>query len=103
MAGGEVKMLQFSDGVAVTAPTTILQTYQEIDAVNWDGVTKTVTYDVSAGVADATRMTWQFQDNSNLNRILNGADIDFPTATQVRVTFGVDLASGTYTLLGSGG
>lgn len=101
---GEIKKLLFSEGVSVTAPGLLFrQSYFEADAVNWDGVVKTVTYDVSSSVTDATKMLWQFQDNANNNRILTGADIDFPSATQVRVTFGVSIASGTYTIVGSGG
>lgn len=99
---GEIRQLTFAVGVSVTAPTTAFQSYEETDAVNWDGATSTVTYDVSASVSDARSMIWVLQDGNNDRQPLQGADIDFPSATQVRVTFGLNIPSGTYYLLGVG-
>jgi hypothetical protein len=73
--------------------------YYEEDPTNWDGVATTVTYDVSSTVNDSRRMIWGLKKNSaDYEQVL--AEIDFPTATSVRVTVGIPLASGTYTLVG---
>ena len=69
------------------------------DASNWDGSTKVHTYDVSALTDDARKMIWALKANGDNWKDMGG-EIDHPTATQVRVTFGVDIASGTYTLVG---
>lgn len=71
------------------------------DTTGWTGAATTITYDVSARFADARLAIWTLQDNSN-NRKQILADIDFPSATQVRVTVGIALAAGTYTLIGVG-
>lgn len=73
--------------------------YYEEDAVNWDGATSTATYDVSASVNSAKRMIWALKDNSNDYEQI-GCEIDFPSDTSVRVTVGIPLAAGTYTLVG---
>ena len=74
-------------------------TYYNEDAVNWNGSTSTVTYDVSVHTDNAKRMLWQFKDNTNDYEIM-APEIDHPTDTQVRVTFGLNITSGTYTLVG---
>lgn len=73
--------------------------YYEEDASNWTGSVSTVTYDVSASVDNAKKMVWQFKDNTNDYEVL-APEIDFPSDTQVRITFGVNLTAGTYTLVG---
>lgn len=73
--------------------------YYEEDAVSWDGATSTATYDVSSTVNNAKEMIWCLKDNSNdYEQVV--AEIDFPTNTSVRVTVGIPLAVGTYTLVG---
>jgi len=100
---GEIKTLEFSEGVSVVSPVTIFQFFElEDDSGDWDGATSTKTYDVSATISDARKMDWSFQDAANNRRVLQGADIDFPSATQVRVSFGVNIPSGTYWLIGVG-
>lgn len=75
--------------------------YRYQDATGWTGSTTTVTYDVSSRFTDARLCLWGLQDNSNnCKQIL--CDIDFPTATQVRVTVDMALAAGTYSLVGVG-
>lgn len=73
--------------------------YYESDPTNWDGNTKTVTYDVSASITDARKMIWDLKDTSN-NYQSVGGEIDHPSATQVRVTVAIELANGTYDLVG---
>jgi hypothetical protein len=74
--------------------------YYEEDAVNWDGSETSVSYDVSSQVDNARAMIWCLKDNSNDYEQI-GAEIDFPTnTTTVRVTVGIPLAAGTYTLVG---
>lgn len=71
------------------------------DAANWDGSTKSVTYDVSTqGVTNAREMVWQFKDNSSNYEVMVPT-ISHPTATQVTITFGINLPVGTYTLVGA--
>lgn len=73
--------------------------YYEEDPTNWNGSQTTVTYDVSSTVNDSRRMIWALKKNADdYEQIL--AEIDFPTATSVRVTVGIPLAAGTYTLVG---
>lgn len=73
--------------------------YYEEDAVNWEGTATEVTYDVSSTVNNAKRMIWALKRNSaDYEQI--GCEIDFPSDTSVRVTVGIPLASGTYTLVG---
>jgi methionine-rich copper-binding protein CopC len=73
--------------------------YYEEDAANWTGSATEVTYDVSSTVDDSRRMIWCLKRNgADYEQI--GAEIDFPSATQVRVTVGIPLAAGTYTLVG---
>lgn len=71
------------------------------DDTNWDGVITTFTYDVSSNTSDATKLVWSFQDASDNNKQML-CEIDFPTATEVRVTFGDDFPpdAGTYNLVG---
>lgn len=70
------------------------------DAATWDGSTTTQTYDVSAYVDDARQYIWQLKDNAN-DFVTVGGVIDHPTAnTNVRITFSIPIASGTYTLVG---
>lgn len=101
---GEIRAVTFAVGVETSAPTISFQTFEyEDDSGNWDGFTATVTYDVSDSISDARKMIWSFQDTTaNNRRQLQGADIDFPSATQVRVTFGLSIPSGTYWLIGVG-
>lgn len=73
--------------------------YYEEDAINWDGSQTVVTYDVSSTVNNAKRMIWCLKKNSDDYEQV-GAEIDFPTDTQVRVSVGISLAAGTYTLVG---
>jgi len=69
------------------------------DAVNWDGVNTSHPYDVSADVDDARFAVWDFLDNTNSFRSVQGAVLT-KTATTVTVTFTIPPASGTYTLVG---
>jgi len=73
--------------------------YYEEDAVNWEGTATTVTYNVSSSVNNSRALVWALKKNSD-NYLQIKADIDFPTATSVRVTVGIPLAAGTYTLIG---
>jgi len=73
--------------------------YYVEDAANWDGSQTTVTYDVSGTVDNSRALNWVLKNNSN-NYMQVGAEIDFPTVGQVRVTVGIELAAGTYTLVG---
>lgn len=73
--------------------------YYEEDAVNWEGTATAVTYDVSSTVHNAKRMLWGLKKNSDDYEQV-AAEIDFPSDTQVRVTVGIPLAAGTYTLVG---
>ena len=97
---GEIKTLQFSDGVSVTAPTTVTgQKHVEDDAATWDGVETTHTYTVSANISDSTKAMWSLRDAAN-DYIDIGGDVDFPAVTQVRFTFAVPPPAGTYRLVG---
>lgn len=74
--------------------------YYEENAVDWDGVATSVSYDVSATVTNAKRMVWQFKDNSDDYAIVAGAYITHTSDTNVTVTFDTPPAAGTYTLVG---
>lgn len=73
--------------------------YYNQDAVNWDGSTSQVSYDVSAECDDARTMLWQFKDNTNNYEIMAPA-ITHTGAGNVTVTFGLNIPAGTYTLVG---
>lgn len=73
--------------------------YYVEDTTGWDGSATSVSYDVSSQVDNSRAMIWTLKDNSNDYEQI-GAEIDFPTATSVRVTVGIPLAAGTYTLVG---
>lgn len=106
MARGEIKALLFADGVSVTAATLSPQArYYKTDTTGWTGSVSTVTYSVASaddngGTLDNSRLyAWTLKDVAqNYLQVL--ADIDFPTATTVRVTVGENLAVGTYVLVG---
>lgn len=100
MAVGEIKALQFIDGITVTAgsPSPSAR-FTLSDSTGWTGAVSTVTYDVSATVSDATLLVWRLKDAANLNLDI-GCEIDNPTATTVRVTTSDPLAAGTYLLVG---
>lgn len=84
-----------------------------VDTVTWDNVatTKTYTVDGSAssggGITYTGRTTdprvcvWALKRNGD-NYKQMGVEIDHPSATEVRVTVGVALPAGTYTLIGVG-
>lgn len=95
---GEIKLLEFSEGVSVT-PSFLSGAYTEDDAVTWDGTGTTKVYDVSATIADATLLQWDFLDVSNGYKRIDGAVIT-RTTTTVTVTFTIPPAAGTYRLLG---
>lgn len=102
MPRGEIKSLLFADGIAVTAATAA-PTYVALitDTTGWTGSVNSVTYDVSSyGITSSKDFFWQLQDLSSNNYMQIGAEIDFPTATTVRVTTGDNLPVGTYRLLG---
>lgn len=104
MARGEIKALLFADGVAVTAAVAAPTSVATItDTSGWNGSTATVTYDLSVySVTDAKAYQWTFQDlSSNSYKVLN-PEIDFPSATSIRVTFGTGFepSAGTYRLIG---
>ena len=71
------------------------------DATTWDGTATTQTYTVSGEIDDARNAVWQFLDNTNGFRNVQGAVIT-KTQTQVTVTFTIPPASGTYRLVGVG-
>ncbi len=75
------------------------EAYYEEDAAGWTGSATEVTYDVSSSVDNAKRMIWCLKKNSDDYEQV-AAEIDFPTDTSVRVTVGIALAAGTYTLVG---
>lgn len=84
----------------VDALENSFEAFYQVDGSGWTGSVSFVEYDVSATVTDAKKLVWQFQDNANDNKIIQGADISFPDATTVRVEFGIALDAGTYTLVG---
>jgi len=75
--------------------------YVNDDAVTWDGTNVTQTYTTSGDIDDARNAVWQFLDNTNSFRQVQGAVIT-KTLTQVTVTFTIPPASGTYRLVGVG-
>ena len=102
MTVGRVKQLSFSEGVVITvAPAEVSgQKFSYDDEAGWTGSAKTVTYDVSASISDATQAIWSLKDASNNYKQVVGPAIDHPTSTQVRVTVGTALPAGTYRLVG---
>lgn len=101
MARGEIKALVFASGTTVTPATAAPSTrYRHTDTTGWTGAVTSVTYDVSSFTDDATTCIWQLQDTAANNYMQIDAEIDFPSATTVRVTVGIALASGTYYLVG---
>lgn len=79
-----------------------IRTYRTVDTTGWTGAVTTVTYNVPANeVPDVKKLNWQLHDNANNEKIVL-ADIDFPSASQVRVSVDIALAAGTYTLVGVG-
>lgn len=103
MTVGRIKHLSFSEGVNVTAsPESVSgQKFSYDDEEGWDGSAKTVTYDVSEFITDATQAIWSLKDAGNNYKQLVGVSIDhFPTNTDVRITVGVALPAGTYRLVG---
>lgn len=71
----------------------------------WDGTRTTFTYTslegITANFDDARLAIWQFLDNTNGFREVNGAVIT-KTATSVTVAFSIAPPSGTYRLVGVG-
>lgn len=110
MARGEIKALQFSDGVEVTAASSapIGESYELADASGWDGTVTTLTYDVTQEddngntVSNARSMVWQLKAAGDNYKVVEGVTVDHPSATQVRFTVGsgYPIASGTYLLVG---
>ncbi len=77
-------------------------------ADTWNGSTATKTYTVNGTVSpergrvsDSRDCIWVLKDNSN-DYIEVEVDIDCPSSTQIKVTAGIDLPAGTYTLIGIG-
>ena len=72
----------------------------------WDGTETTFTYtqansSIEDSISDCRTCVWQFLDNTNGFREVNGAVIT-KTATTVTVTVTMPLATGTYRLVGVG-
>jgi len=72
----------------------------------WDGTETTFTYTqansgIEDQISDCSRAVWQFLDNTNGFREVNGAVIT-KTSTSVTVSFTVPVAAGTYRLVGVG-
>ena len=80
--------------------TTDKYVKDETNAV-WDGTQTTHVYTTSGEIDDAREAIWQFLDNTNGFRVVQGATIT-KTQTQVTVTFTIPPASGTYRLVGVG-
>ncbi len=104
MARGEIVALVFSDGVATSpASTAPIVAASIVDTTAWTGLVRTVTYDLTAyGITDSKAYIWAFMDLSTNNYKVLNPEIDFPSATSVRVTFGLGFEPdvGTYRLLG---
>lgn len=97
---GEIKTLQFAEGVAVDPPTLVYQTYYLEDDTTWDGAETTGIYDVSdQGILEAHKMTWALKDPTDSYRIVGG-DVTHTSGTNVTFTFIEPLPAGTYILVG---
>ncbi len=102
MARGEIKALVFAEGVEVEAPEAAPSTRFR-QSMAWNGTDYTKTVDVSAFTDSAKTCIWMMQDiDANSSAQLTGYVVDFPSADEVRITFGSDFppASGTYYLVG---
>lgn len=95
----DVKNIYIDDGVQFNKLSS--DKYSADDAVTWDGVATSQTYTTSADIDDAREAIWQFLDNSNGFREVQGAVIT-KTQTQVTVTFTMPPPAGTYRLVGVG-
>jgi hypothetical protein len=94
----EVKTIQFADGVTISGGVSAQTVYYE-DATGWDGSTNEVSYDVGtlAGVTNAYALIWELHSATGENM---GGAITHTSATNVTVTFELDLADATYYLVG---
>lgn len=75
--------------------------YVNDDALTWNGTNVTQIYNTSGDIDDARTAIWQFLDNTNGFRNVDGAVIT-KSQTQVTVTFTIPPALGTYRLVGVG-
>lgn len=97
--GWQVDTEELYIGLGASWKQVSTDAYYNEDASGWTGSVSQVSYDVSTYTDDARKMVWQFKDNSNDYEIM-APQITHTSATNVTVTFGFNLTSGTYTLVG---
>jgi len=93
---GEVKILQFADGVETTSPITLNYAYYEEVTLTAED---TKEFDVSgSGITEAYKLVWQLK-SATAPYTIQGGDVTHSDGTHVTFTFAEEL-TGDFILVG---